>query len=101
MNTEERVVNAAKKLLKLFGPKGEHWTVGNDAVDKEGVPVEIKSRRAVKWCLGGGIEKARISPTAYEEIQRRLGGGFASFNDSHKTFTHVRRFLEKLAGKKK
>jgi hypothetical protein len=97
---KQRVAKAANKLLKLFGPKGEGWVQGASAVDKGDSTVEPKSRRAVKWCLSGAVEKLNLQSSPFvDELKERVGS-IVEFNDSHKTYTHVRRALEKMAAGK-
>lgn len=99
---DARVTKAAQRLLNLFGPKGEHWVRGSSAINADGDIVEVKSRKARKWCLSGAIEKLRIPAQTMQDLQSRLSvtvGGIVEFNDSHKTYTHVRRFLEKIVNR--
>lgn len=85
-------VRAAKRLLKFFGPKGERWVSGM-AFQKTG--------KVTSYCLSTAMSKLRVPVTARAEFIGRIndgqGQGIVGFNDSHKTYTHVRRFLEKVA----
>jgi hypothetical protein len=100
---EARTKVAAKKLLKLFGPKGQHWVSGYSALAADGTPTNETGKEAVRWCLSGAIMKLRIGKSVFQELETRLveRGGILEFNDSKNTYTHVRRFLEKTAGIKR
>lgn len=98
---ETRVAVAAKKLLKLFGPKGEHWTKDYSAIDKAGKVVGVGSRSAVRWCLSGALDKLKLGDsvkTVFSEKVRDAGNGsyITTFNDSCRTYVTMRRFLEKV-----
>jgi hypothetical protein len=96
-----KLVTAAKKLLKLFGPKGEHWARRADAISADGESVQVNSRRAVRWCLGGATEKLNLPNDVRMEIRALIPDrSFVGFNDSHRTYTHVRKFLEKIVNRK-
>jgi hypothetical protein len=96
-----KLVTAAKKLLKLFGPKGEHWTRRSDARDANGDEVPVKSRKAVQWCLGGATEKLNLPSLVRGELRQAVPtASVVGFNDSHRTYTHVRKFLEKIVNRK-
>jgi hypothetical protein len=105
-NEKRRQVRAvASKLLKLFGKNGEHWIRGRSAADKNGRIVEPRSRRAVRWCLAGALNKLRLPTLLLTALGDEIKGvdyklhsmgALIEFNDSHKTYTHVRRFLEKI-----
>jgi hypothetical protein len=97
MTREARLRNVAKRLLKLFGPKGERWSYGVLAVDKNKRPVAINSREAVKFCLSGAINKLKLPGTVYTWLSQEAGRDLISFNDSRRTYPHVRKFLEKVA----
>jgi hypothetical protein len=90
---------AAKALLNLFGPKGEHWTRTTDARDKDGLSVHAKSKKAVRWCLSGGMNKLSVSNKLRNKFTDMIPdfNGIEGFNDKYKTYPPVRRFLEKVA----
>lgn len=101
MSIEKRVQRAAAKLLKFYGRTGKAWTYGAFARTKDRRITSIKDPSAVQFCLKGAMQKLRISPAvslAFETtLQGEEEGGVVSFNDSHRTFTHVRKFLEKIS----
>lgn len=89
----------AQKLLKLFGPKGEHWVKNWYAVDKTGESVMPRSRKAVKWCLDGACQKHKIDiGFLYDGLKKRgYGKGPINFNDEQKRFTPIKKLLVDIA----
>jgi|HubBroStandDraft_1064217.scaffolds.fasta_scaffold27740_2 hypothetical protein len=88
---------AAKKLLNLFGPKGQHWIKGVSAVDSKGDTVAVQSKKAVKWCFSGAIIKLNLPQEVRSAFRETIGGSIIDFNDGHRTYTHVRKLLERVA----
>lgn len=88
----------AKKLLKLFGPKGQHWTTGSVAKTKSGVHVGVNDEKAVKFCMLGGLRKLRLSKAAIEDALFDFKGDndIITFNDNSR-FKTVKRFLQQVA----
>jgi hypothetical protein len=92
----------ADKLLKLFGPNGEHWTKASYARNKYHDRVGSCDAEAVYWCLEGGTKKLgfRVSIVlAMEDRLRRSlkkdNVGITWWNDApERTFAQVRRFIE-------
>lgn len=89
----------AKKLLKLFGLKGQHWTTGSVAKSKSGMHVEVNDPKAVKFCMLGGLRKLQLpaNPIADKIAEMtKYGTSIANFNDSSR-FKTIRRFLAQVA----
>ena len=85
----------AQKLLKLFGPKGEHWCTHHNAVDAKGNPVAVSSRKAFRWCMIGGSYKHKVHDLSwlYDALEKRnLKTNISAFNDRRK-FPSVKKFL--------
>lgn len=103
----------AKRLLRLFGPRGEHWakdasayTVlrGGRSRHRNDTPVTAKSVRAQSWCLLGACWKLEI-PTTFlspyvSDLSVLLTGekkrDVPHFNDSD-GWTPVKRLLQHIA----
>jgi hypothetical protein len=88
----------AKKLLKLFGPHGEHWTRGVLAKTKSGLETSTDSKDAAKFCMLGGLRKLGLpqSPIADKLSDLDYGDCIVNFNDGH-YFPTVRRVLKQIA----
>jgi hypothetical protein len=61
------VQNAAKALIKLFGPKGEHWLTGSET-DDDG-----------NYCLIGGLKELNYKKNLFDPLVPLQ----ASPNDEH------------------
>jgi hypothetical protein len=87
----------AKKLLKLFGPRGGCWTQDTMGLTKSGKYTTATDKNAVRWCLIGGCKKLKFSHKFLnKELERReLRPDAIAFNDSN-PFTAVRKFLKEL-----
>jgi hypothetical protein len=97
----------ARKLLKLFGPNGEHWTTKEFARTKKDSYADINSPNAAKWCLLGGACKLNLdSDFLYHAVKKikdpTTRKGYVSparFNDAD-GFEPVKDFLTKIANGK-
>lgn len=95
----------AKRLLKLFGPKGQHWTRNNSAKDRKGNPVNTDSKKAFSFCLSGALEKIGVSiyspfgRTLAEKIELSSPDRIVDFNDEHRWPTIKKVLTEIAAGK--
>ncbi len=94
----------ARRLLKLFGPNGEHWTQGDYARDKNDLSVAYHAQNACKWCMHGGLYKLSdddadvfVSTDKFSKAMREQTGQFyVQFNDEN-SWPVVKDALEKLA----
>ena len=94
----------ARKLLKLFGPNGEHWTTKKFAKDKRGRVVEYDDPKAFKFCLLGGCKHLGIpSKFLYDVVppdpKHPNFFSVSCFNDAD-GFEPVKDFLTKIANGK-
>lgn len=113
--TIAKIKKNASRLLKLFGPHGEHWAKGSSAYAKlrggrknnmhtDDQVTTVKSKDAKSWCLSGACTKLGI-PEFYNTLNTqatRLGhpNSIVGFNDNPRTgWPQVKRFLEDLAAK--
>lgn len=95
--TKPEVRDAARKLLELFGPNGEHWTQGTFARDADGREVMVRAPDAVCWCIGGAVRKLGIFISTSIELEEAIPGDyFADFNDSC-TWPEMKAWLEGIA----
>jgi hypothetical protein len=101
----------AKKLLKLFGPNGEHWTRGAYAKSKTGTIItsdKIATKDAFKFCLAGGLRKMRLSSSTLAKAMNMNIDMFrgmnidwnaefplVKFNDHHR-FPAIKKALQKV-----
>jgi hypothetical protein len=92
----------AKKLLDLFGSKGEHWTTGAFARNKQGKPVaNERASEAVRWCLIGACNKLKFGETWLDNAVLKYTDevSVVGFNDLD-GFKPVKTFLQRIAGVK-
>lgn len=90
-----------RAALDLLGAKGEGWTKGAFARNREEKIVLIASVDACKWCAEGAVRK--ITPH-YINAEKSLGAlsaglpkcysGIDDFNDTH-TFPEVKALFER------
>lgn len=78
--------DAAKKLLKLFGSKGQRFGTGSVAQDKKGKCVSTDDPTAVRWCVYGGLLKLGLYESRFERrfhiLAKNLNNlGIGTWND--------------------
>jgi hypothetical protein len=89
----------ARKLLKLFGTKGQHWTTEIYAKTKGGKSTHYTERDAHQFCLIGACWKLHLDPVFLDIPIKKAGfTGIVSFND-HDGFAPIKNLLLKIAGK--
>lgn len=95
----------AKRLLKLFGPKGQHWTRGTSAKNRKGNGVGVNDKEAFSFCLTGALEKIGVSiygpfgRTFTEKLELQSPDRMVDFNDGHRWPTIKKVLTEIAAGK--
>lgn len=100
MVDNEMTRKQADRLLKLFGPKGEHWCQGASARTINGTPCGPRDRNAVRWCLRGGLRYLFTEPMS-ERLQDALSLNvpaalMVTWNDApRRRFSQVRALIEK------
>lgn len=61
-----------KTIVELFDGKPERWTQGPPARDENGLATDLRSMKAVRWCLWGAYLRVYEDGFTYKEAAERI-----------------------------
>lgn len=82
MKSTVEILREARDLIS----DRDRWCQGVEALTKEGIDVDARHPKAIRWCALGAVWKLPIKHKDWEDAVRVLYAGCGSlteFNDSH------------------